>query len=308
MKDFPLKVMAVLIALLLYAFVNSQSNRSVISLIVPVEVQNAPPQKIIVLPRFKQVQVTLRGPSFLLSDVAAAAPAFRVSLPEQVGTRYPVLLTKDDLVLPAKVDVVNIEPNELELVFDNLVSREVPIEVARLGQLSEDLKLLGVVVEPDVVTIEGPETELNSIERIETLPVDMREIVDSQTIEVRLRPPGTALKLSRNAVNVTVQTVSVMVEQTFVDLPVELRSQQGVDFEIDPSLVTVEITGAKTVVKELNDSLIVPYVKLNTAVTAGTTVPVAVELPERVELINVEPAQVRLRAKSVVATAASKKE
>ena len=83
-QHLPLKIASLFIALILAYAVHSAGNASVVSLYVPVEIKNIPDDKVVVSPTKRSVQITIRGPSFLIGPIASSPPSLRARLPDEV--------------------------------------------------------------------------------------------------------------------------------------------------------------------------------------------------------------------------------
>lgn len=295
MKNFLLIISSVIIAVFLFAFVHSQGNSIQRVLVVPVEIQNLPREKIILLPSVRQAQVTIQGPSFLIAEVASAARVLKVKLPTDVGNRHEVTFSKEDLGLPPAVEVVRIEPSSMQLTLDNRISKQVPIVVPRIGKINENFKLLEFKITPQVAEINGAETEVKQIASIQTFPLDLRELKGEQTIELPLRDSWEYSKTGTNSVEVFVKLIPISVEQTYGDLPIEVRTQNSRKVTLTPEKVAVRISGLRNAIKDLKEGSIVPFVKLDSFDTTKNQIQVEVQLPEGFSLMSVKPDVVNIQ-------------
>ncbi len=109
-----------------------------------------------------------------------------------------------------EIDEAEIEPEEVEVNVDILLPEaEFPIEVVWEGELPENFEIKEVSKEPNRVTLSGLGEILDSIEAVETLPIDLTGREESFTYEVELElPEGTSIKNdSKIVVNVVIGTV-----------------------------------------------------------------------------------------------------
>ena len=298
MKNLGLKFLSLSIAVLLYLFVHSQTNSTVIALVVPVELKNMPAEKMVLLPALRQAQVSIKGPSFLVREVAISSPAFHIDLPDDVGQRYEVSLTGSDLALPPAVEVVSIEPPTMELIFDTVVEKELLVEVPRIGRLGENVRLVDMVVTPETVLVRGPATELDGVHSIRSKPIDMRTLEKSRKFDLSLRGIGQYSKAMEESVGVEVNIVSVSVERKFIDEPVEVRVSNGYSYEVIPDMVTIEVSGPRKLVDALDSSQVTPYVKVE-GVLDQNEVAVQVDLPEGIAFVASDPQKVRLLLRQI---------
>jgi YbbR domain-containing protein len=289
-----LKLVSLLAAILLAYSVNSDRNTSVLSFNVPIEIKNPPDDKLLVKPAKRMAQVTVRGPSFLVGPLVSSPPPLRVMVPDNVGERLQVSLKSSDLAVPSMVEVVGVEPPDIELVFEPIEQRELKIEVPRVGQLRKDLTLSKVDFDPKVAVVKGPRSELKQLRFIESNPIDLEDISESQSVNLTLRNPGNQITLITKTVAVRVGIDEVPREVTFEKRPVELRTAPKVsDIGFEPIEVTVIVEGPPALVADLNPGEVVPYVRVKDAPPKeGKVIDINVDVPEGISVSKVDPASV----------------
>lgn len=306
MKNLGLKSFSVIIALFLFFYVHSQGNSSQRPIVVPVEIKNLPPDKIILFPSIGQVKLTVRGPSFLVSQLAASPPTVEVVLPPDVGNRYDVSFSESAIRVPPSVEIVSIEPSRAQLIFDARVVKNVRVNVPEIGALSENLKLIEIEAIPSEVEITGPETEVKSITTVETFPIDLRDITSNTEQELHIRVPWKYSKVNPGVVDVFVRVMSVTVERQFSSVPIEIRSKGTPEVILLPDKVNVEISGPKNLVKGLTKDDIIPYVRIEESVSDDTEIVVSVDLPKGASLVFVNPKSIKVIKESRISKGLSK--
>lgn len=295
MKNLGLKIWSLLIAIALSVFVQSQSNRGMVTLLVPVELRNIPQNKILLLPKLPQAQVRLRGPSYLLSNVASSPPSIVFRVPPDVGERFTVSLQSSAFATPAGVEVLSIDPPEIEFIFDELVSKSFPLIVPRIGQLEGDLKLERIEILPENVVVTGPKTELQGLPNVETTPVDLRGITQTSQRELELRVPGRFSKLAVNKVSVRIVVSTLTQERRFSSIPIQPPAGSSAHFLFRPAVATVEVSGPRRRIKRLAANELRVEPKLEPAASGSMTVPLEVTLPEGISLVELDPEKVSVR-------------
>lgn len=300
MKDVNLKILSLFVAILLFLYVHSQSNSSIVALVVPVEIKNLPANKMILLPRTRQAQVTIKGPSFVVRDLAISAMTFRVSMPVDISNQYTVRLNEKTLPIPPSVEVLSIEPAELELIFDDVIEAEVPVVVPRIGKLPEGYNLVSQKTIPSRVVVKGPKTDIQGLRRVESDPVDFREVTDSLELELDLRNPGKYSEALTKTVQYKAEIKSITSEKTFKDLIVKVVSTGASEnkFELSSEKISVEVTGPKKRIQKLAPSEIEVFLEIPEDFSQSELqLPVQVRLPENVELVLATPEMVTVKKK-----------
>lgn len=303
MKNLGLKSLSLLIALLLYLFVHSQSNISQRSFGAPVELLGLPASKMVLLPVSLQAQVTIRGPSFIVDDVWRSAPAFEVLLPSDVGGRYEVILSEDTLGLSPGVEVVKIEPSAIQLILDDRVEKSVPVKIDTRGHLPDTVRMVGSTSNPGTVLLNGPASEIEDIDQVETYPLNLAQLTQSSQTELQLRNPWRYVRLRPGRVSVRTEVTVISSELTFDKLPVEVRMRGGMIGTSVPNEVSVTFSGPMEMLRELPTSSVVPFVVVTKEMVAGFEekgnvakgeVPLKVQLPPELSLVKVVPDKVRV--------------
>jgi len=293
-KNPGLKLLSLCIAALLAWFVNSEGNSSVFTFLVPVEVRGVPPAKVVVEPHSRQVQVTIKGPSFVLARILGSPPSFRVTVPAAVAGRHVATLQRSDLALPPYVDVLSIEPTEIELILDDLIEKQVPLNVPKIGAVAPGHELTRLQIIPETVKLSGPARELKSITGVETEPIDLRGLSSDEQRTVRLRLPGTMLQASPQEVLLDLQVASLQVVRRFPERPIEVRSIPGRSYAVAPGSVAVQVRGRRELLEGLDPGAIIPFVRVPGDDKRLGRVAVSVEAPEGVTVESVDPAEAEI--------------
>ena len=303
MSRTALKFLALIISLLIWWFVNGENNITVKTVLVPLDFKEKPSAKIIVSDLNRQIKVTLRGPGFLINKVEASQPVFKVVVPPNVDTRYTATFTKYDLGITPPVEVMEIEPSSIDVVFENSLTKEVDVVVPRTGSLIEGVRLESIQTVPEKVLVVGTESEVRSIRKLETEPLDMREFGLDQagkplSRKLRLKIPGKYTQVpSGDQVELQIQVSAVEIQRVFTGVPVEIRSISNELFNINPRRVSVEVAGQKKLMEGLTKDQIYPFVRFYPGLNWDETVKIQVELPRGVSLQKIDPAEVSVVVK-----------
>jgi YbbR domain-containing protein len=292
-----LRSLSLTLALVLYFFVHSQNNSSEISLIVPVELQNIPEGSVVLLPESRQAKVTLRGPSFLMSDLVSQPPAFKLKLPEGAARRVELALSPDSLSVNSALEVIAIDPPKLDIVLDQMIHLDLPVDVPRIGSVPDGFRLISIQTVPGRIKLDGAETEIQNLKSVETYPIDMRNLTESVIREFPLRTPGKYSKLSLDRVRVDIEIESLSAEKTFEQIKVDIKGPFPKEFQLATPVVKIEVSGPKDKVENLKASDVkasVKYVEPALGEMVPRKLDLIVNLPEGVALVIAEPSQVRL--------------
>jgi len=296
MRNFGLKVLSLSIAIALSFFVHSENNVSTITLIVPIDLKNLPPDKVLLAPTAPQAQITVRGPSYVVSRLYSSPPTFKIFLPENVESRFETVLQPETLKLPKSIEVVQIEPIQVEVVLDQRLVKKLQVEVPLVGTLENDLKLDGLEVLPTVVEVTGAQTELEHVSVIRTFPMDLRNIHESREEDLELNVPGrytvTTQKISK--VKVRIKVAENKSDRVFKSVPVTLNGKFADKFTLKPRTVRLTLRGPASLIKKVDEAGLQPYVDLPVNAEAEQKLPVKMTLPNGFELVEIKPNELQL--------------
>lgn len=294
MKNNYLKIASILISLVLYFFVYSQSNRTDLTLTLPIEFKNLPEDKMILLPTNRQAQVSIRGPSHQVSAAATSALAIKVTLPDKLSNKFDVALSSQNLDLPNSVEAVSITPQTFELVLDDIVTKKVRVETPTIGTVNKNYKLISLSAEPKEVEIQGPSVEISQIKNVATAPLDLRSLTESGDIDLKIQALNSYAKPLVESINISYDITSMAIEKKYQKVPVEVRSDGFGSYTINPKEVSIEISGPRSLMKELKKNSLTPYIKIDKNYSAETNLKIMINLPQDVSLISMEPDKIKV--------------
>jgi YbbR domain-containing protein len=152
---------------------------------VPVLYRNLPRTLLLLSDAPDQVRVELRGSSgrltrdMLSSAFASLDLAGVVSPGDQTFT-----FSAADFNLPQGVLFVRAVPSQARLRFDRLFTKTVPVELQLKGQPPPGYVITAQSIEPQALSISGPESSLRGIMATQTDPVDVSSITQTTDLKV----------------------------------------------------------------------------------------------------------------------------
>lgn len=295
-KNLGLLILSFIIALCFYFYVNSKSGQQTYTLMVPVATSNVPADKLVILSSSSQVQVTIKGPQYILQSVATKAnTTLDIRIPEDVTNTYSAKITPKDFNFPSGVDVLSIEPQDVTFSLDKVITKKLPVVIPRIGQLSEDFKLASFQVNPDIIQVSGPELELKDKKTVEAEPIDMRGIKEDVDIVTKLRPLGKFTKFKEESVNVSVAVKPVNISKEFKGLNIEIKNEVTKAFNIDFKTVDILVSGPKAIIQDLQTKDVKPYIRINEEAAKNLVVDINVDLPQDVSIVSMNPKTLKLK-------------
>lgn len=266
--NFWLKLFSLVCALGLYSFIHGAESAQ---RTVEVDVVRLPPpadrQLMTELPT--QVAVILRGPRTQLEALRRDdLGAVQIDLRSGHGTRID--LDPSSLRMPTGVSVEQMYPASVEARWEDIVQKDVPIQVARTGDPVPGLTVKGaVLVQPTQVTVRGPRPTLELLELVRTMPFDVSGLPEGiHKRQLALdRPPSlntaqASVKYGTDTVLATVEIARALVERELPKLKVQVVGILRATAQ--PATVTLKIKGTAEDVNAINPESIVVRVEPKT--------------------------------------------
>jgi YbbR domain-containing protein len=261
LENLGLKLLSLVCALGFYAFIHGAENAqrtfrvSVVS-IMPAESANR--QIMTQLPT--EVAVTVRGSRSKLDDLRADDLG-SLQLDLRTGRETRIKLDPSMFHMPPSLFIEQIYPPAIDLRWDDVIERQIPIQIARTGDPAPGFSVKGATsVEPHVANARGPRPVVDVLQFARAAPFDVTGLTEG----VYKRP--LALDIPPKLVTYDVETVTATVEIARQLIP---KSFSGKKVEIvglakakiEPSTVTVEVIGTAEDVNGLMSEAIIPRVE-----------------------------------------------
>lgn len=292
--NFWLKLFSLLVALGLYAFIHSAESAQ---RTVEVDVVVLPPpqdrQLLSQLPT--QVAVILKGPRTQL-DALKRDEIGSLQIDLRSGRGAQINLDASTLKLPAGVSVLQMYPAFVETRWDDIVEKDVQIQVARTGDPPPGLMVKGAPhVEPTHVTVRGPRSMLNVMQLVRTVPFDLSGLPEGvHKRQLALDRPPSLVIYQLDTVVATVEIAPALVQRELPKLKVQVVGV--VKATVQPPTVTVTVTGTAEDVQAIDPDSVVARVEPKAAghdITkpGNAYLDVLVDLP-KVSSVEINPEKV----------------
>src|SRR5215831_17217090 len=204
-NNWQLKIVSLVLAVMLWMAVANQAS-SEIGLEVPLEYRNIPRQLEITGDMTNTVQVRLRGSSSLIKDITAKDVSTTIDLGKMTSGEKVVPLSPQNVQAPFGAEVIRVNPSSVRFTLEMTLTRRVPIKPTITGQPADGWEIGQVLVSPDAIEVEGPESRISTLSSIATVPVRLDRKQSSIDQQVDLDVPDPQIRLQRAPlVNVKVE-------------------------------------------------------------------------------------------------------
>jgi YbbR domain-containing protein len=235
------------------------------------------------------VHVTLQGTTRAIDKlIQTGIPPVELDLRD--GQRDSILFEDEMFSLPPDVEVKIIDPPSLDLEWQDVVSRTIPVQASRTGTPADGYEVRDkLLVEPQQITVRGPASLVEVMQFARLAAFDVTGLTKGdyrRRIAIDDPPPRVKYIGPRSAM-VTATVTRRQTEAKFQRLTVEVVGPPGA--RATPRHVDVTVLGPPEVVSGLRSEQVVPRVDLS---SAGIDVKEerhgSTTLKVRVELANAE--------------------
>jgi YbbR domain-containing protein len=208
------------------------------------------------------IHLTLRGPARAL-DRAAQEGLLPVEIDLRQGNKEQIVFDPRQFKLPPDLKVSIIDPPSIDLDWEDVVVREIPVQASISGQPATGYVVKGEP-EPDPATIaaRGPRSLVEVVQSARLAPFDvsgLSEGVHRRRIALDAPPPRVKF-IGPSSVTVTVTIARRLAEVHFDSRPVEVSGvASGTS---TPRTVNVVVYGPPEVVHSLKPDQVVPRADL----------------------------------------------
>jgi YbbR domain-containing protein len=203
-----------------------------------------------------EVSLQLRGSSNLLNEMSPADVTAVISLSRQNAGLKSLPLTPDNIQTPFGVEVLRIDPPRVEFRLERTLTRPVRVEATIEGTPAEDFVVGPTVINPPTVTVRGPESRVDSLESLATVPISIEGARSDVTRSVDLDVKDPLVRLeSLSPHEITVQIREFQDEDTFrIAIDPAMESTGRI---VDPGQIVAEIRGPRSLVRALDPQSLV---------------------------------------------------
>ncbi|HAJ33832.1 MAG TPA: hypothetical protein DCK79_10835 [Candidatus Atribacteria bacterium] len=247
-------------------------------------------------PQFNPPKVKIIGAQSVLESVKQTICAIDISgIKEDLNKKIKVRAVD---VNGNDIKEVKIEPDIVEVSI--FLTRRYPekrlvVKPKIVGKPAPGYYISEILSSPDEIKIFGNYSKINSIEFLETIPIDVSGI--TKTLSVKVPPTlDEGLNIAEGEVElieVAIQVKEAIIDKTLKNIPVLPQNiSPFVSCEIRPETVDITVEGKNVLVDKLKTEDIKAFVKFMDNFKVEQKVKVQADLPEGISLIKIEPKEV----------------
>ncbi|WP_163336861.1 YbbR-like domain-containing protein [Desulfopila sp. IMCC35008] len=217
-KDWVLKVISLLLATVLWYYVGGEETVDK-NVSMPIEIINLPRDLVISNQFKKEIEVTVSGPRSLIQEMTNKAVTRQINLADAMPGTNVIENNNDSIQVPRGITVLRIQPASIILSLDKLIQKQFPVIPVTTGDAALGYSLKNLRMDPDAITITGPETILSQVDELLTRVIDINGMTESKQIQVPLDLEPSIVEL----IGETSVTAEIIIQTQ-----VEMKSLPGV--------------------------------------------------------------------------------
>jgi YbbR-like protein len=251
-KDWVIRFISLGLALVLWYFVGGEDivNKNIM---VPVEIINLPRDLVISNQFKKEIEVSVTGPRSQVLDMGSHAVSRQVDLAEATPGTMVLENSNDVISVPRGVKVLRIQPKSVILSLDKMIQKKFSVNPVTSGTLAQDYIMKEIRMEPDSISITGPETVLAPFEVLRTKPIDINGLRASTEIQVPLELDPVIVELiGATTITASLEIIEETIQKKISNFQVEVK-KDGVLQRVTPATVSITVALPKTLIRNKVD-------------------------------------------------------
>ena len=251
-KDWVLRFISLGLAIILWNFVGGEDivNKNVM---VRVEIINLPRDLVISNQFKKEIEVTVSGPRSLVLNMGSRAVSRQVDL-ERATPGTMVLQNSNDVInVPRGVKVLRVQPESVILSLDKMIQKQFVVNPVTVGTLAADFILKDIRMEPDSISITGPQTVLSQFDVLRTKPIVIGGLREAVQIQIPLDLDPVIVELiGATTVTADLDIAVETVHKKIPAIPVKVE-KNGHLVRVTPATVSITVAVPKTLIRDRVD-------------------------------------------------------
>lgn len=237
--------------------------------------------------------INIKGPKSLVNEVTSLMASIDIDEKSQdFSTKLKLVPINSD---GDEVKGVTLEENYVIATVKLLQQKIVPVKLILEGENSGDIENK-CTVNPSEVTIEGKKEVIDSISSINTQPIKVEDLKESDYIEVPLELPK-GVKLSDETVDIKIEldkniTTEILISKSSIKF---INNEEGIDIDLSkiPDNIKVTIIHSNKGV-DIEEDDIKLYVDLLKKESENNTYSLEYETNLNFKSINIDPEKVEI--------------
>lgn len=178
-----------LAALFWMVVISSRTDLREVFISIPIEYSRPPANLILSEEQLAEAKLLLEGPAAVLDNLTPSQVRLKVDLTGMAAGRQLVNLTPENVEVPKKIKVLEIQPATLTLELRNLTMGQMKVRPQFIGELQDGYEIQDIEISPAAVDVIVPEGKETGMVELLTTPIYLQGIQTSTTVYCKIVAP-----------------------------------------------------------------------------------------------------------------------
>lgn len=259
-------------------------------MLIPVIGDSVPSALFVPDAQLEPVELRIRGLKSAIDAFRRLRPQYRLDLSNVIVGINSVPMLQSGVILPKGIEIVAIKPSILTIQVEKKITRNLPVKLAYQGKPSYRMVIGRIQLQPERITVQGPEKQLTGFDEILTKPLFIDGLAESFKTEVALDlPDGVDVAAPAEPILADISLEPRIVQKDLSDLTVQAINTRH-PVRIEPGTIQMTVQGPVSVLETIRPQQdIRVYLDLK-GLDPGVYVRRAViTLPVQTTLVNASP-------------------
>jgi len=196
LHNFWLKLLSLVLATGLWLAISPDQEPAEVVVRVPIEFQHVPADLEISSSSVPDVQIRVRGPERLIRELRSTDIHAELELGSAKPGERTLDLTAQEIRHQRDLTVVQIVPGQIHLIVDTRMTRSgVKIHPSVAGKFADGERIARVLVDPETITITGPQQHVKMVDTAATDPIDASGVTTQATFVTNVYIPDALVQV-----------------------------------------------------------------------------------------------------------------
>lgn len=183
-ENFGWKLLSLTLAVLLWFAILGEPRLSTF-ISAPLEFRNTPEDLEISSELPASVRLEVHGPATQVGQPSPSTIAVVLNLAKVYRPgEYTFTVDESNVSVPPGVRLSRAVPSQIRLRFEQRLNRDVPVQARFAGPPPEGYRVGRIEIQPEHLSVVGPEGRINHIAYVETDPIDLEGVVGEREFHV----------------------------------------------------------------------------------------------------------------------------
>lgn len=280
--------------------------------VIPVMTANLPASRILVENTVESVQITVDGPTSLMTDVAANDFVAIADLSEIVADISNIEIQiqfVNDVIDPEELSISVPIPTQTQVTVDRLITRDISVQLIVAGSASAGYAIGQGTTDPATIQLTGPSQRVNAIAeaRVTVVLDNARESFNAPRRPIFYDQSGNVASVSGLTPSAEQVQAIVPIEQLdgvqAVPIVVNWTGLPAAGYRLTNLTVSPDFVQVSGTPEQINNLGAIQTQTIDiTGLTESFTQQVALDLPDGIELVEVTPFVVTAEIEPLLST------